>query len=205
MGEIQGLAQAQCLACLECGLERGRAEAAADRPAEAVQDLALGRQWRSAGFLTQVGRGAEQPGGPLVIVSLDRDPRQVFHQHDRGPVVLDPRERRECDGEPPERAVRVPFGEGEPAPHRGEVRDRLVIAVLETEGDALVERRPSRREVAAGLRYPAQPIQHVGDPVPRLHGPREVEGLRPHPGRAFQVPLEQTGLPQPDQRAYQIH
>src|SRR2546422_10946232 len=87
---------------------------------------------------------------------IRRPPRSTLFPYT---TLFRSRERRECDGEPPERAVRVPFGEGEPAPHRGEVRDRLVIAVLETEGDALVERRPSSREVTAGLRYPAQPIQ----------------------------------------------
>ena len=67
------------------------------------------------------------------------------------------------------------------------MRDGLVEAILETEGDAFVERRPCRREVAAGLRYAAVPVQRVSDPVPRSHGPREAEGLRQNTSRVFQV------------------
>ena len=120
-------------------------------------------------------------------------------------MVFDPPQRRERDGEPAQRAVAVPFGECQPAPHRGEVRDGLVEAVLETEGDAFVERRPCRREVAAGLRYAAVPVQRVSDPVPRSHGPREAEGLRQNPSRVFEVTLEQTGLAESDERADEIH
>src|SRR5207244_11457953 len=139
---------------------------------------ALWRQRGGPGFLAEVGHGAEQPGGPLVLAPLGRDPAEVFRQNDRGPVVLHPLERRERDGEPAERALAVALGEREPAPPRGDVRDGLVEAILETEGDPLVERRPCRREVAARLRHDTLPVQRVGDPVPRAHGPRQGDGLR---------------------------
>ena len=44
------------------------------------------------------------------------------------------------------------------------------------------ERRPGRREVTAGLRHAALPVERVRDPVPRLYGPRDAEGLRQHAG-----------------------
>ena len=140
-----------------------------------------------------------------MIAPFDCDPREVFHQNDRGPVVLHPAKRRERDGEPAERSVGVGFREGEPAPHRGEVRDGLVVAVLEAEGDALVECRAGRREVAAGLRHAAMPVQRVRDPVPRLHGSRELERLRQDTGCGLELTGEEPGLPEPHERAHQIH
>src|SRR2546427_3300649 len=153
---------------------RRHAEAGTNRSGETVEDFALERQWGGPGFLAQVGRRAEQAGRPHGVARIGRDPCQVLHQDDRGPVVLRPLERRQPDGEGSQRARSVSFGEGEPTPHGGEVRDGRVVAILEREGDALVERPARGPEVAAGLRHAALPVQRVGDPDTWSYGPRHA-------------------------------
>src|SRR5207247_4869352 len=92
---------------LERSHERRWPELVTDRPGDAVDRLALERQRGGPGFLAQVGHGAEHACGPLGVAPLGGDPRHVFHQDDRGPVVLRALERRERHGEPTRRAVAV--------------------------------------------------------------------------------------------------
>src|SRR5919198_5698041 len=177
LGEVEHLAESERTARLKRRVEPRAVEIGSSRLTDAIERLALRRQRTGPGLLAQVGRRAEQSRSWLCIALRSRNLREVLEHHDRGPVIPQSPQRRQRDGEPAQCTGLVRFGQSEPAPHRCQMRDRLVEAVLERLRDALVDRRLRQREVAPRLGHAALPVERVCDPEPRLYYTPELDGL----------------------------
>jgi len=157
--QVKRRAQAQCFAQPGTRLRTPLRRAGTNRSGEPVEDLALERQWggpaSSRRFAAARASGRRAPPRPI-----GRDPCQVFHQDDRGPVVL----RRLRDASPMAKEPTRPGcllrrGRAGPAWWRGVRWARCSHRARE--GDALVERRARGREVAPGFAGPHPRERHL--------------------------------------------